>query len=69
MADITYSNVDNEMPSIQNNFYNKLYQTGFKKTNDVVLPVYYKKLEQCIEDMDVRDDDIWVCSFMKTGLN
>ncbi|XP_060880987.1 luciferin sulfotransferase-like [Metopolophium dirhodum] len=67
MADITYSNVHNEMSSIQKNHFNSIYQTRFLKTDDVVLPVDYKKLGQCIEDMDVRDDDIWVCSFMKTG--
>ncbi|XP_022175602.1 uncharacterized protein LOC111037374 [Myzus persicae] len=67
MVDITYSNVDEEMAFIQNKCLNNSYQKGCIKANDVVLPVYYKKFEKCIEDMDIRDDDIWVCSFMKAG--
>jgi hypothetical protein len=32
-----------------------------------VMPVYFEKFGQRIQDMDVRDDDIWVCSYPKTG--
>ncbi|CAI6367788.1 unnamed protein product [Macrosiphum euphorbiae] len=55
------------MSSVQNKCINSIDQSKFIKVNDVVLPVNYKKFEQCIEDMDVRDDDIWVCSYPKTG--
>jgi len=69
MADITYSSVDNEQSDILNKCFVNIFQYGFIKANDVMLPVYFKKFGQCILDMDIRDDDIWVCSYPKTGIN
>ncbi|XP_022167669.1 sulfotransferase 1 family member D1-like [Myzus persicae] len=67
MADITYSTVDNEVSDILNKCFVTSFRNGYIKANDVVLPVYFKKFGQRIQDMDIRDDDIWVCSYPKTG--
>lgn len=67
MADITYSNVDNEVSDILNKCFVTSFRNGYIKANDVVLPVYFKKFGQRIQDMDIRDDDVWVCSYPKTG--
>nr|BAH71474.1 ACYPI010038 [Acyrthosiphon pisum] len=67
MADITYSSVDNEVSDILNKCFVTSFRNGYIKANDVVLPVYFKKFGQRIQDMDIRDNDIWVCSYPKTG--
>lgn len=66
-ADITYTSVDNEVSDILNTCFVTSFRNGYVKANDVVLPVYFKKFGQRIQDMQVRDDDIWVCSYPKTG--
>lgn len=67
MSDITYSSVDNEVSDILNKRFVTSFRNGYIKANDVVLPVYFKKFGQRIQDMEIRDDDIWVCSYPKTG--
>lgn len=67
MADLTYTNVDNDVANILNTCFVSSFRNGYIKANDVVLPVYFKKFGQRIQDMQVRDDDVWVCSYPKTG--
>ncbi|KAL5235519.1 hypothetical protein ACI65C_002929 [Semiaphis heraclei] len=67
MADITYSSVDNEVSDILNKCFVTSFRNGHIKANDFMLPVNFKKFGQCILDMDIRDDDIWVCSYPKSG--
>ncbi|KAL5235526.1 hypothetical protein ACI65C_002936 [Semiaphis heraclei] len=67
MADITYSSLDNEVSDILDKCYVNNFRRGFIKANGVVMPVYFKKFGQRILDMDIRDDDIWVCSYPKSG--
>lgn len=43
------------------------FRNGYVKVNGFVLPMYFKEFGQRILDMDVRDDDVWVCSYPKTG--
>lgn len=69
MTDITYTDVDSEVFDILNKCFLTSFRNGYVKANDVVLPVYFKKFGQRIQDMEIRDDDVWVCSFPKTGLN
>ncbi|XP_050058538.1 luciferin sulfotransferase-like [Aphis gossypii] len=67
MAEITYSNVDNEISDFINKSFDNTFRKGYTKANGVMLPVSFKKFGQCILDMEIRDDDVWVCSFPKTG--
>lgn len=67
MADITYSDVDNSVLNILNECFVTSFRNGYVKANDVVVPVHFKKFGQRIQDMEIRDDDIWVCSYPKTG--
>lgn len=43
------------------------YRKGYVIVNGVCLPEKYNKFARAIEDFEVRDDDIWVCSFCKAG--
>lgn len=67
MADITYTDVDSDVSDLLNECFVTSFRNGYVKANGVVFPVYFKKFGQRIQDMDVRDDDIWVCSYPKSG--
>ena len=43
------------------------FRTGYISVDGVCLPENYAKFADAIENMEVRDDDVWVCSFPKTG--
>lgn len=45
----------------------KKAQTNFVWVNGVYLPNEYKRIANAIENFEVRDDDIWVCSFPRSG--
>ncbi|KAI5714784.1 hypothetical protein M8J77_005566 [Diaphorina citri] len=43
------------------------FRTGYVRCKGVCMPEYYVNFAEDIINMDVRDDDVWVCSFPKTG--
>lgn len=43
------------------------FRKGYITVNGFSMPVGYKDLAETIENFEVKDDDIWVCSFPKTG--
>ncbi|XP_014227591.1 sulfotransferase 1C4-like [Trichogramma pretiosum] len=42
-------------------------RTNFIKIDGVFLPEDYKQIADAVENFEVRDDDVWVCSFQKSG--
>ncbi|XP_033230911.1 luciferin sulfotransferase-like [Belonocnema kinseyi] len=42
-------------------------RTGYITVDGVCLPEYFQNFADRVENFEVRDDDIWVCSFPKTG--
>jgi hypothetical protein len=59
--------------SEQDHLLNELFMPPFRKgyvrvgPNKVLLPLYYLDYAERIEDMEVRDSDVWVVSHPKTG--
>jgi hypothetical protein len=57
----------------QDRLLNKLFMPPFRKgyvrvgPNKVLLPLYYLDYAERIEDMEVRDSDVWVVSHPKAG--
>ncbi|XP_048510868.1 luciferin sulfotransferase-like [Athalia rosae] len=47
-------------------FYNSS-DHGWVKLEGCVLPGHYKKFADVIENFEVRDADVWVCTFPKSG--
>ena len=43
------------------------FRTGYITFDGFCLPEYFLKFADQIENFEVRDDDVWVCSFPKTG--
>lgn len=45
------------------------FRTGYVSVDGVCLPQHYLNFQDAIENFQVRDDDVWVCSFPKTGMS
>ncbi|KAL1449724.1 hypothetical protein WDU94_002204 [Cyamophila willieti] len=58
---------DSDATRILNNQFISSFRTGYIRCKGVCMPEYYKEFAEDIINMDVRDDDVWVCSFPKTG--
>ena len=68
MKDIwEYSDVDGELGDILQKRFISAFRTGYIKSRGYVLPEYYKKFGHRVENLQVRNDDVWIVSFPKTG--
>lgn len=52
---------------LHKNIESKLKLYDYIKFNGYFIASQYKNFIDVIENFEVRDDDIWVCSFPKTG--
>ncbi|XP_076240817.1 luciferin sulfotransferase [Calliopsis andreniformis] len=57
----------NDLDQLLRENFTAEFRKGYVTVNGVCLPERYEKFARAIEDFEVRDDDIWVCSFPKTG--
>ncbi|KZC08591.1 PREDICTED: estrogen sulfotransferase, testis isoform-like [Dufourea novaeangliae] len=58
---------DCELDRILREKFTTEFRKGYVTVNGVCLPQRYEEFARAIEEFEVRDDDIWVCSFPKTG--
>lgn len=58
---------NDELGKLLNETFTSPQRTGYITVQGFCLPERYQKFAQAIEDFQVRDDDVWVCSFPKTG--
>lgn len=66
-SQLQYSEITGECGDLLNKYFITGFRTGYVRVKGVVLPEYFKMFGDKILNMNVRDDDIWVCSFPKTG--
>ncbi|GLV32781.1 Sulfotransferase 2 [Carabus blaptoides fortunei] len=59
-----YQKVEDEI--LNKSFLNE-FRTGYIKMDNFVLPEYFKEFSDRVESFEVKNTDIWVCSFPKTG--
>lgn len=52
---------------LKNKFTND-FRKGYVTYDGITMPLKYKELKEDIDNFEVFDDDIWICSFPKTGL-
>ena len=64
IEDETY---DRDMDRVLRETFTNDFRTGYISVEGVCLPEYYRKFADALENFQVRDDDVWVCSFPKTG--
>lgn len=63
---------ENTEPKVEAEDSNESNEREFKRLEDVkyngfVVSGYYKNFIDAIENFEIREDDVWVCSFPKTG--
>lgn len=51
----------------RNNLREKV-RTNFIEVDGVFLPEEYEKFSAAVENFEVHDDDVYVCSFQKSGM-
>lgn len=64
---LEFNEVNGELGEILLKKFTNQFRNGYVKSRGYVLPEYYKKFGQRVEELEVRDDDLWVVSFPKTG--
>ncbi|XP_029040843.2 luciferin sulfotransferase-like [Osmia bicornis bicornis] len=57
----------NELDQLLHKTFTNPGRTGYITVEGVCMPERYQKFAQAIEDLEVKEDDVWVCSFPKTG--
>ncbi|XKL63787.1 hypothetical protein PGB90_006151 [Kerria lacca] len=64
---LNYSKLDEKSERYLKDYFKDKVHWNYLKCNGVSLPESYQFFGEQILNMDVRDDDIWVCSFPKSG--
>ncbi|KAM7249597.1 hypothetical protein ACFE04_025403 [Oxalis oulophora] len=64
---LKYDKPEGESAELLNKYFLNKFRSGYVKCKDVVLPEYFTQFGDRIREMEIRSDDIWVCSFPKTG--
>jgi hypothetical protein len=64
-----HTDSDSEQDRLLNQFFMPPFRKGYVRVgpNKVVMPVHYLEFADRIEDMEVRNSDVWVVSHPKTG--
>lgn len=61
--------VEGKLIDLLNKTFANTYDCSWLRVNGCLLPDMYYKFSDAIENFEVRDDDVWVCSYPKTGMN
>ncbi|XP_046737699.1 luciferin sulfotransferase-like [Diprion similis] len=56
-----------EVTDLIKTVYKDQIHSNLYKVDGVTMPEYYETFVDTVENFQVRDDDVWVCSFPKTG--
>ncbi|XP_066247875.1 luciferin sulfotransferase-like [Euwallacea similis] len=51
---------------LQKHFTNR-FRKGYINVDGVMMPERFKEMQKEISEWEVREDDVWICSFPKTG--
>nr|XP_018909817.1 PREDICTED: estrogen sulfotransferase-like isoform X1 [Bemisia tabaci]XP_018909818.1 PREDICTED: estrogen sulfotransferase-like isoform X1 [Bemisia tabaci]XP_018909819.1 PREDICTED: estrogen sulfotransferase-like isoform X1 [Bemisia tabaci]XP_018909820.1 PREDICTED: estrogen sulfotransferase-like isoform X1 [Bemisia tabaci]XP_018909821.1 PREDICTED: estrogen sulfotransferase-like isoform X1 [Bemisia tabaci] len=58
---------DTECGKVLNTLFVNKFRRGYVRVKGAVMPEDFKKFGDRIQQMDIRDDDVFVCSFPKAG--
>lgn len=62
-----FEEIDSDLGDMLLKNFTNCFRSGYVKSRGYVLPECHKKYGQKVEVLEVRDDDLWVVSFPKTG--
>ncbi|KAG8291805.1 hypothetical protein J6590_052773 [Homalodisca vitripennis] len=66
---LQYTSVEEQYEDLLKKHFVNDFQRGFLRcgTGGTVMPVHFKSIADEIHNLEIRDDDIFVCSFPKSG--
>lgn len=57
-----------ELAKILNEKFTNIFRHGYVTVKGVTMPKRYEEMQQEIENWSVSEQDVWICSFPKTGM-
>lgn len=60
--------IGNDLDQILKDKFTTEFRKEYTTVQGVCLPKKYEDFAQIIENFEIRDDDVWICSFPKTGI-
>lgn len=64
---LVYKDISEEHNKILRENFVSVFRKGYVTVNDCVLPEYYLDFGGRIKNLEVRNSDVWICSFPKCG--
>lgn len=64
---LVYESLDAESNQVLQQYFDISFRKAYVKCKGHVVPEYFQHLGDKIRQMDVRDDDIWMCTYPRTG--
>ncbi|KAG6794945.1 hypothetical protein HZU73_09395 [Apis mellifera caucasica] len=59
--------IGNDLDQILKDKFTTEFRKEYTTVQGICLPKKYEDFAQIIENFEIRDDDVWICSFPKTG--
>lgn len=64
---LEYKPLEGKSAEYLNSHLTNIFRQGYISCENVVLPEYFQSFGDRIQEMNVKSDDIWLCSFPKSG--
>ena len=64
---LKYEEPKGEVAENLKEYFTSEFRTGYVECEGFIFPKYFRKFGDSIRKMDIRSDDVWVCSFPKAG--
>lgn len=64
----TMETVENaRLEAILEKYFTNSFRKGHVNVDGVTMPLRFKEMQKEIHEWDVSEEDVWICSFPKTG--
>nr|CAD7448559.1 unnamed protein product [Timema bartmani]CAD7457250.1 unnamed protein product [Timema tahoe] len=64
---LEYSTLDGDLGQVLEKSFTPDFRNGYVSVKDIVMPKYFTKFGDKIQNLEIYNDDVWVVSFPKTG--
>lgn len=58
---------DKELDKILTEKFTNVFRKGYAQVEGFTMPLRYLDLKDEILDLEINEEDVWICSFPKTG--
>lgn len=56
-----------DLDEILKKYFTNSFRHGYYTVKGVTMPIRYQEMKREIDELCVNEEDIWICSFPKTG--